>query len=291
MRGAHRRLRAHPGATCLGHKPHHTVEQAKSASPLAKPPPLMGKWVGAVFWEKAAVPATPVRSSPTWMFSVVIPAHNEEDYLRRTLASLRRQNYPRFEVIVVANGCSDGTAEVARAGCDRLVVLSQKGLGVARNLGARMAKGELLLFLDADTTLEPMALRRIAQDFRPTDAAGTLKGRPNCNRRAYRALYWCKNLLHRWSLHSGSSGVIICWREQFMRSGGFDEGLEVRENSELIKRLRQYGNYRFIGDVSATTSMRRYERLGFGRVLWLWSTLWFQSLIGDLHRRRYETVR
>lgn len=192
---------------------------------------------------------------------------------------------------MVANGCSDSTAEVACDSCDRLIVLSQKSLGVARNLGARLAQGDLLLFLDADTSLEPMALRRIAEDFQPGDAAGTIKGRPNCNCRKYRAIYWLKNFLHRWSLHPGSSGVIICWREHFMRCGGFDEGLEVRENSELIKRLQQFGNYRFIGDVSATTSMRRYERQGFGRVLWMWWTLWVQSLVGDLHRRHYETVR
>jgi glycosyltransferase involved in cell wall biosynthesis len=256
---------------------------------VSKPLPALGKWMKPVFRE--LLPNRNTRPAPTWMFSVIIPAHNEEAYLERTLGALRRQNYGWFEVIVVANGCTDHTVEVARQGCDRLIVLSQKSLGVARNLGARMAKGELLLFLDADTTLEPMALRRIAEDFRPGDAAGTLKGRPNCNRRAYRVIYWVKNFLHRWSLHPGSSGVIICWREQFMRCGGFDEGLEVRENSELIKRLRQFGKYRFIGDVSATTSMRRYERRGFGRVVWLWCSLWFQSFYTDLHRRPYETVR
>ncbi len=260
---------------------------------VQKSMPTLGKWMKPAFWERESLrlPPRQVRATPTWMISIIVPAHNEEAYLQRTLAALRRQNYGWFEVIVVANGCSDRTAEVARPFCERLIVLSQKNLGVARNLGARMAKGELLLFLDADTTLEPMALRRIAEDFRPADATGTLKGRPDCNRRAYRALYWLKNFLHRWSLHTGSSGVIICWKEQFIRCGGFDEGLEVRENSELMKRLKHFGKYRFIGDVSATTSMRRYERRGFGRVLWLWAVLWLQSLFGDLHRRHYETVR
>src|SRR5437899_400561 len=97
-----------------------------------------------------------VVNRPARSISVIIPAHNEQDYLGRTLDSLKRQNYPRFEVIVVANGCTDATAEVARDHCDRLIDLSQKSLGVARNLGARMAKGEILVFLDADTRLEPM---------------------------------------------------------------------------------------------------------------------------------------
>src|SRR5262245_5381206 len=105
------------------------------------------------------------RHAPVRMISVIIPAHNEERYLGKTLEALNRQNYGWFEVIVVANGCTDRTAEVARGNCQRLIVLSQKGLGMARNLGARMARGDLLVFLDADTALEPLALRVIASQF------------------------------------------------------------------------------------------------------------------------------
>src|SRR5256885_9696710 len=99
------------------------------------------------------------------MISVIVPAHNEEHYLGKTLEALQRQTYRWFETIVIANGCSDHTADMARGRCQRLIVLSQKSLGVARNLGARMAKGQMLLFLDADTVLEPTALERIASQF------------------------------------------------------------------------------------------------------------------------------
>jgi glycosyltransferase involved in cell wall biosynthesis len=225
------------------------------------------------------------------MISVIIPAHNEENYLEETLAALRRQNYAWFEIIVVANGCTDHTAEIARPWCRRLIVLSQKNLGMARNLGARMAQGEVLVFLDADTLLEPMALRRMMEMFSQSDAAATLRGQPDSDRFRFRLVYLAKNFVHRWALHCGSSGVIVCWKEHFIRVGGFDEGLEVRENSELIKRLKRFGNYRYIGDVAATTSMRRYQQRGFGRVVWLWARLWFQSQFCDLHHRRYEPVR
>ncbi len=235
--------------------------------------------------------ARPGRPAPARMISVVIPAHNEERYLGRTLEALRRQNYGWFEVIVVANGCTDRTVDVARGQCQRLIVLSQKSLGVARNLGARMARGDLLVFLDADTTLEPMALRRIAEDFSRADAAGTVRCRPSHDRFAYQLLYTLKNLVHRCCLHPGSSGVIVCWKEHFMQSGGFDEALEVRENSDLMKRLLHWGRYKYIGDISATTSMRRYNQCGFGRVACLWFKLWFQSLVSDLHQRHYEPVR
>src|SRR6476469_6289331 len=65
--------------------------------------------------------------------SVVIPAHNEEDYLGQTLAALNCQNYPAREIVVVANGCADRTEDVARGKCNRLVTISRKNLCMARN--------------------------------------------------------------------------------------------------------------------------------------------------------------
>lgn len=257
------------------------------------PVAILGKWPGK--WVKPWVNRAPVGSlpkkAPSRMISVIIPAHNEQDYLPRTLDSLARQNYGWFEVIVVANGCADATADVARGRCHRLIVLSRKSLGVARNLGARMAKADLLVFLDADTVLEPMALRVIAEQFQDGDAAGTIRGQPDSPAPGYQLIYAAKNFSHRSSFHHGSSGVIVCWKKYFERAGGFDEGLEVRENSELIHRLERFGQYKYIGDVTATTSMRRYRRWGFGRICWLWIKLWFQTHFGDLHRRHYQTVR
>lgn len=259
--------------------------------PWQTPVALFERWRRQVScnWNRLA-PQSPI-ATPTRMITVVIPAHNEADYLQRTLVSLQNQNYGWYEVIVVANGCRDGTVTVARGQCHRLVVLPRKCLGRARNLGARMARGELLLFLDADTTLEPLALRRIAEDFTPTDSAGTLKGRPNSGRWPYHAIYALKNFVHRWSLHPGSSGAILCWKCDFVQAGGFDEGLEVRENSDLLKRLKRFGKYKYISDVVATTSMRRYEQKGVMKVTWLWLKVWLESFVRDLHQRQYEVVR
>jgi glycosyltransferase involved in cell wall biosynthesis len=258
---------------------------------LEKPLPLVAKWKKAASEVIIRKPGRKTESTPIRTISVIIPAHNEERYLRRTLEALKRQDYDWFEIIVVANGCTDCTAEVAKGRCNRLITLSKKSLGVARNLGGRLAKGELLLFLDADTVLERGALRRIAQRFSKNDSAGTVKGQPDTERLNYRLLYGLKNFVHRFSLHRGSSGVILCWKRYFIHVGGFDEGLEVRENSELMGRLGRFGKYRYIRDVSAVTSMRRYDQQGCGHVIWLWVKLWFRSVFGDLHNRHYETVR
>jgi hypothetical protein len=154
-----------------------------------------------------------------------------------------------------------------------------------------MATGELLVFLDADTLLEPGALRIIAAQFTERNSGGTLKGQPDSNRFAYRMIYWLKNSIHRFIVRNGSSGVILCWKKEFIRVGGFDEQLELRENSDLIRRLKRFGNYRFISATTATTSMRRYERRGVWRIVWLWIKLWFFGFFGDLRGRKYEPVR
>lgn len=225
------------------------------------------------------------------VISIIIPAHNEEKYLGDTLRSLRAQTYPYFEVIVVANGCTDGTVDVARPHCDRVIDLPERGLGKARNTGAAKARGELLVFLDADTSLERHALEEIATQLSPQHSSATLKGRPDRRKLSYSLLYVFKNLLHRFALHCGSSGVICCWRDQFKGVAGFDEALNVRENSDLIRRLARFGPYRFIGRAAAVTSMRRYERVGAARGAWEWLKIWAQSLTSDLHHRSYEAIR
>ncbi len=255
-------------------------------------PPLLHRFTEPQVWRRMfGLREKDAQPKPERMISVIIPAHNEEGYIGLTLEALSHQTYHRFEIIVVANGCTDGTARVARDGCHRLIVLQRKGLGLARNAGARVSRGEILMFLDADTTLEPMGLKKIAERFLEGDAAATLAGRPDSRRFRYRILYSLKNVMHRSGIHAGSSGVIICWKATFLRVGGFDEGLEVRENSELIRRLKRFGRYKCLRDTVATTSMRRYERRGFGRVVWQWVKLWAESLFGDLHRRHYDTVR
>ena len=219
--------------------------------------------------------------------SIIIPACNEEQYMPATLEALARQTYKNFEVIVVTNGCTDKTAEVASGHCDQLIVLKEKGLGPARNLGAQKAMGEILLFLDADTLLEPDALKIVAQNFRPKHAMGTLKGQPDTQRLTYKIIYLLKNAIHFSHIHFGSSGVILCWKEHFQKVGGFDDALYLRENSHLMKRLRQFGRYKYIHRTKAVTSMRRYESKGPWDMIQFWFKIWILSFFSDLRNKTY----
>jgi glycosyltransferase involved in cell wall biosynthesis len=95
------------------------------------------------------------------LVSVIIPTHNRCDSLQRTLNSLDRQTYPnhQYEVIVVADGCTDKTVEntskVVRSLKLRIIEQPKSGAAVARNVGARNAEGRFLLFLDDDVVSKP----------------------------------------------------------------------------------------------------------------------------------------
>ena len=220
--------------------------------------------------------------------SIVIPAHNEEEFLPKTLEALKAQDYPHKEVIVVANGCTDGTARVAEGNCDHFHNIEERGLGPARNLGAKVAQGELLLFLDADTVLEPAALSTIVAQFSRKHAAGTIRGEPDTQRTAYKVIYFFKNLVHKTHAHHGSSGVILCWKDHFDAIGGFDNELYLRENSDLMKKLRRFGSYKYIEATPAITSMRRYDRTGVNEMILLWVRVWFLSNFSDIRNQTYE---
>jgi len=222
------------------------------------------------------------------LISIIIPAHNEEEFLPATLEALQKQTYRHFEVIVVANGCTDRTMEVIQGRSVQAHELKERALGPARNLGAEKAKGELLLFLDADTVLEPNALHVVARKFTRRYASGTLRGEPDSQRLSYKIIYTVKNFVHKSHAHHGSSGVILCWKDHFHAVGGFDNELYLRENSDLMKKLRQFGSYKYIGTTPAVTSMRRYEKTGVNEMILLWVRVWFLSNFSDIRNQTYE---
>lgn len=114
-------------------------------------------------------------ADPCSLLSVIIPTYNRKESLLTTLDSLCQQTWParKFEVVVVDDGGSDGTGQVAQATFPfRLVYLSQtnQGSAAARNHGALQSSGDILVFIDDDVTLHPGYLAEIA----PKVVAGTI---------------------------------------------------------------------------------------------------------------------
>src|SRR5919112_3168501 len=93
------------------------------------------------------------------LVSVIIPSYNHAHYLGEAIESVLSQSYRNFEIIVVDDGSTDNTSEVASHYEEvRLVRQENRGLAGARNSGLAEAEGEYLVFLDADDRLLPRAL-------------------------------------------------------------------------------------------------------------------------------------
>ncbi|HCG6386794.1 glycosyltransferase [Vibrio diabolicus] len=98
------------------------------------------------------------------LVSIIIPLYNKEKVIRKTVSSVLRQSYSNVEVIVVNDGSTDLSVENLSCLDDhRLIIFTKENGGVssARNVGAKMANGEYILFLDADDTLYPQGVERL----------------------------------------------------------------------------------------------------------------------------------
>ena len=86
----------------------------------------------------------------TPFFSVIVPAHNSEKYIRKCLHSVKMQTFKDYELIVVCDACTDNTAQIALGYADRVITTDHGRDGRARNAGIDASKGSWLMFLDDD---------------------------------------------------------------------------------------------------------------------------------------------
>ena len=182
----------------------------------------------------------------------MIPARNAESTLARALESLLGQSERSFEAIVVENGSADRTDEVARefARRDRRVRVTRRtaaGVSAARNAGVALARGEWLLFHDADDTLDPDALARLLsearRELRPDAAVcGWARVAPDGTR--FDEFTWEEADEAFQSLAVTCAFAIHCClvrRELVVAAGGFDESLTTCEDWDLWLRLARMG--------------------------------------------------
>lgn len=97
--------------------------------------------------------------------SLIIPVRNRQEHLTLCLAALAKQTLPKdqYEIIVIDDGSSDASAEIARQSGAKVIRSSHKGPSAARNLGIEQASGEIILFLDADILVEPDFLAKLQE--------------------------------------------------------------------------------------------------------------------------------
>jgi cellulose synthase/poly-beta-1,6-N-acetylglucosamine synthase-like glycosyltransferase len=132
----------------------------------------------ALLWVISRARPKPVREDDvTPHVTFVIPAYNEERNIAAKIENTLSLDYPpdRIEALVVSNGSTDRTNEIVRSYGDgrvRLIALEQPGKMAALNEGARSARGEVLVFTDADFFLDPHSLRSLARKFADPDVGG-----------------------------------------------------------------------------------------------------------------------
>ena len=206
------------------------------------------------------------------LFSILIPAHNEEKYIGKCFVSIKNASlqYPgRVEVIVTANRCTDKTVEIAKFYSARVVYEDAKNLAMIRNAGAKAATGEIIITIDADSCMSQDMLIEIEKEIRTDKSIGGCaklmmeRTSPGIffNMHVIATIGAITNGLPR------GAGLFWCRKTDFDAIGGFDEKLRVAEDIDFAKRLKQYGKKKkkkFIRLPRAfvITSTRKFDEFG-----------------------------
>ena len=183
------------------------------------------------------------------MISGIVPVRDAREPLRRCLESLNRQTVTRsdYEIIVVDDGSSDGSAEVARQWGARVFQQEKKGAGAARNRGIHEAQGEVILFLDADCEADADWIAKISEPI-VKESVGATVGRFTSDQENWVARLIQMELegrYHRMSYHDQIDFVnsATCgFKRELLLNNLFDESFRKLEDVELSFRLNQRGS-------------------------------------------------
>ncbi|MCQ2468221.1 MAG: glycosyltransferase [Ruminococcus sp.] len=209
-------------------------------------------------------------------FSVVIPAHNEEDYIGKCLKSVRKAakavSPQRVQIIVVANRCTDRTAAIAKNYGAEVLANDEKCIASIRNTGVKAALGNIVVTIDADSTMSKNSLREI----RAMLSCGKYIGggtNPRFDRMSlgialssvYILICILPEIIRARAFLSGA--MFWFYKRDFMAVGGFDEKLVSLEDIDFAKRLKKYGEsrnkkYGTLRKSYIITSSRKFDQFG-----------------------------
>ena len=210
------------------------------------------------------------------MLSIIIPTLNEEKYLPRLLEAIKGQDFFDYEMIVSDGGSSDQTVMIANKFSARVVIDGRiKHPSAQRNNGMAIAQGEIFLFLDADSVIEPGFLKIADEQFREkklTAAGFYLVFNPN--RWYYNFYSFISNticLVKQLTAYPAAVGAgMMVSRSAYEKIGGFDVEVALAEDYDYCARLSKIGKFRMINGCRLLYSSRRLEKEGFWRTGWKW---------------------
>ena len=179
--------------------------------------------------------------------SIIIPAFNEERLIMHCLdsvaESLAANQKPGFtaEIIVVDNNSTDKTAELATQAGAKVVFEPINQIGRARNCGATVATGEWLLFVDADSLLNPGMVADILNMIESGQyvGCGSVMHMPDLP-------WWGKAAIQLWTVfsvvfHWASGALVVCRADAFREVGGFNQELFAADEIDLSQLLKKWG--------------------------------------------------
>ena len=193
------------------------------------------------------------------MISFIIPAHNEEWFLPKTLATIhstaRHLNLP-YEIVVVDDASTDGTSEIARQMGARVISVAHRQIAATRNSGAQAAQGEHLFFVDADTRVTTEAVSSALQQMeKGIVGGGALTYFEDAVPLYARLLVaWISFFMRIASLSGGA--FMFCTRRAFEAIGGFNESLYGAEDAAMSAALKKEGRFVVLRERVPTSGRR-----------------------------------
>ncbi|MCW6159907.1 MAG: glycosyltransferase [Candidatus Micrarchaeales archaeon] len=200
--------------------------------------------------------------------SVIIPTMNEEKYIKHPIEGLKKQSFKDFEVIFVDHNSTDRTRRIARKS-GRVIIECRPGIGVARNTGARVAKGRIIVFLDADTRPSRNLLKSYHKAFTggTVAATGPILPLERTSKRMRMGFKLVSIMMPRVASKVGGKIKVVgsnfaVDKMAFDKVHGFNERLKTYEDWDLSKRLGRCGKIVFVKGATVRTSTRRVEAWG-----------------------------
>jgi rSAM/selenodomain-associated transferase 2 len=222
------------------------------------------------------------------LLSIVMPTLNEAPAIAGVLASLQPLRRHGHELVVVDGGSTDGTAALARPLADA-VLSAARGRAAQMNAGAAAARGQVLLFLHADTRLPPRADALVLQALAEGHAWGRFDVRIDGRPRLLRVVAALMNLRSRLTGIATGDQAMFVTRDAFQRVGGFPVQ-PLMEDIELSRRLRRIGRPACLRE-RVCTSGRRWEQRGVWRTVFLMWRLRWRYWRGESAARLAEDYR
>ncbi len=193
------------------------------------------------------------------LFSIIIPAHNEADFIGQTLDAAHHAcealRLP-YEIIVANDASTDPTAQVARDHGSTVTNVNLRQIAAVRNAGAALARGKYLVFLDADTILPPQTLDAAHRALRQGAIAGGARVRMDA-----KLPFTMQFGLNFWNTYSRLLNVaagcfIFCTRHAFDQTGGFDTTYFASEEIHFSNALKRFGPFNILAQHVITSARK-----------------------------------